>query len=86
MDQVPSVPNLLSGRGLLNLMIWVIIDECFEPIRRSCETLIVFVSRVWVRDGGDRRFKDRAPVISFTLKTDRQEQRSKVHTARNHQQ
>lgn len=46
MDQVPSVANLLSGRGLLNLMIWVIIDECFEPIRRSCETLIVFVSRV----------------------------------------
>lgn len=37
-DQVPSVPNLLLGRReLLNLMIWVIIDECFEPIRWSCE-------------------------------------------------
>lgn len=46
MDQAPSVPNLLSGLGLLNLMIWVIIDERFEPIRWSCETLIVFVSRV----------------------------------------
>lgn len=67
MDQVPSVANLLSRRRLLNLMIWVIIDECFEPIRWPCETLIVFVSRVWLRDGGDRRFKDRAPVISFTL-------------------
>lgn len=33
MDQVPSVPNLLPGLGLLNLMIWVIIDERFEPIR-----------------------------------------------------
>lgn len=68
MDQVPSVPNLLAGRGLLNLMIWVIIDECFEPIRWSCETLIVFVSRVRLRVGGDRRFKDRAPVISFKLR------------------
>lgn len=48
MDQVPSVPNLLPGPGLLNLMIWVIIDERFEPIRWSCETLIEFLSRVWL--------------------------------------
>lgn len=52
MDQAPSVLNLLSGRELLNLMIWVIIGECFEPIRWSCETLIVFVSRGWLRDWG----------------------------------
>ncbi|KAK7901183.1 hypothetical protein WMY93_017952 [Mugilogobius chulae] len=54
--------NLLSGRGLLNLMIWVIIDESFEPIRRSRETLIVFVSRVLperlTQGGTDRRFKE----------------------------
>lgn len=48
MDHVPSVPNLLPGPGLLNLMIWVIIDERFEPIRWSCETLIEFLSRVWL--------------------------------------
>lgn len=68
MDQMPSVPNLLSRPGLLNLMIWVIIDECFEAIRSPCETLIVFVSRVWLVWGGGRRFKARAPVISLTLR------------------
>lgn len=46
LDQVPSVPNLLPDLGLLNLMTWAIIDERFEPIRWSCEALIVFVSRV----------------------------------------
>lgn len=61
MDQVPSVPNLLPGLGLLNLMIWAIIDERFEPIRWSCEALIVFVSRVPSGIWEDRRFKDRAP-------------------------
>ena len=62
------MPNLLSGRVLLNLMIWVIIDESFEAINRSCETLIVFVSRGAARGGRvpasrperDRRFKDGA--------------------------
>lgn len=54
MDQVPSVHNLLSGRELLDLMIWVIIGEFFEPIRGSCETLIVFVSRVWFGDEGGK--------------------------------
>lgn len=44
MDQAPSVPNLLPRRGLLNLMIWVIIDECSEPIRRPCEALSVCVT------------------------------------------
>lgn len=66
MDQVPSVPNLLPGLGLLNLMIWVIIDERFEPIRWPCEALIVFVSRVPSGDWEDRRFKDRAPVTAST--------------------
>lgn len=60
MDQVPSVPNLLPGLGLLNLMIWAIIDERFEPIRWSCEALIVFVSRVPSGIWEDRRFKDSA--------------------------
>lgn len=59
MDQVPSVPNLLPGLGLLNLMIWAIIDERFEPISWSCEALIVFVSRVPSGIWEDRRFKDR---------------------------
>lgn len=63
MDQVPSVPNLLLGLGLLNLMIWAIIDERFEPIRWSCEALIVFVSRVPSGICEDRRFKDRAPPV-----------------------
>lgn len=57
MDQLPSVPNLLPGPGLLNLMIWVIIDERFEPIRWSCETLIEFLSRVWLRDSGTDALK-----------------------------
>lgn len=57
MDQVPSVPNLLPGPGLLNLMIWVIIDERFEPIRWSCETLIEFLSRVWLWDSGTGALK-----------------------------
>lgn len=61
LDQVPSVPNLLPGLGLLNLMIWAIIDERFEPIRWSCEAVIVFVSRVPSGLREDRRFKDRAP-------------------------
>lgn len=70
MDQVPSVPNLLSGRGLLNLMIWVIIDECFEPIRWSCETLIVFVSRVWLRDWGTDALKTALRSSHSRCKTD----------------
>lgn len=61
LDQVPSVPNLLPGLGLLNLMIWAIIDARFEPIRWSCEAIIVFVSRVPSGIWKDRRFKDRAP-------------------------
>lgn len=74
MDQLPSVHNLLSGRELRNLMIWVIIGEYFEPIRGSCETLIVFVSRVWFGDGwGDRRFKDCAPVTLRDWQTEAEE-------------
>lgn len=78
LDQTPSGLNLPSSLGLLNLMIWVIIDECFEPIRRLCETLIVFVSRVRLRDVGGSRggdtLKTRALVISSWL-TDRREAR-----------
>lgn len=76
MDQVPSVPNLLSRRGLLNLMIWVIIDECFEPIRCPCETLIVFVSRVRLRDGGTDALKTALRSTHSCCKTGRQEHRS----------
>lgn len=57
MDQVPSVPNLLPGPGILNLMIWVTMGERFEPIRGSCETLIEFVSRVCLRDSGTAALK-----------------------------
>ena len=79
---MPSVPNLLSR--LWNIMIWVIIDECSEPIKRSCETLIGFVSRGrWSPapfhlagcvcvcvcvGGGDRRFKERAHLHSSTTR------------------
>lgn len=72
MNQEPSAPNLHAARQLLGLMIWVIIIGRFETIRWSCETLIVFVSRVWLRElGGESgltRFKDCALVISFTLR------------------
>lgn len=88
MDQVPSVPNLLPGLGLLNLMIWAIIDERFEPIRWSCEALIVFVSRVPSGIWEDRRFKDSAAPAHLIhharthacSDTDRQELRSPGHT------
>lgn len=65
---------------LFNLMIWVIIDECFETIKRSCETLLVFLSRGCERprpfesSARDRCFKVRAPLTHQPShrKTDRQ--------------
>lgn len=83
-DQVPSAPNLLSRCGLLNLIIWVIIDECFEPIRWSCETLIGFVSREAVVWRGADALKTALPSSHSSCKIDRQKQRSEVHILRDH--